>query len=85
MKAIEQYPAPRNVKETRRLLGTFQWFSKYIPNFSSVSHPIRQLLKGGRKFTWGQAQGDALSKMKESLVNSAVLAFPSYDLVSGLG
>ena len=85
VKAIEHYPAPQNIKETRRLLGTFQWFSKYIPNFSTVSHPIRQLLKAGRKFQWGKEQDAALTKLKESLINSTVLAFPRFDLDFRLG
>jgi hypothetical protein len=38
VKAITEYPRPKNVKELRRLLGLFNWFRKFIPNYSDLGN-----------------------------------------------
>ena len=42
--AIESYPSPRNIKETRSLLGLFQYFKKFIPRYSQITSCIRTLI-----------------------------------------
>ncbi|CAG2246051.1 unnamed protein product [Mytilus edulis] len=45
VKAISDYPRPKNIKELRRLLGLFNWFRKFIPNYSALVFPLTRLLK----------------------------------------
>lgn len=78
--AVQQYQSPKNVKELRRLLGFFNWFRKYIPQYSLTSQPLTRLLKKGVAFKWTDAQEKALSEMKTRLLNSDVLAFPRFNI-----
>jgi hypothetical protein len=56
VKAITEYPRPKNVKELRRLLGLFNWFRKFIPNYSALVNPLTRLLKKGQLFHWRNEQ-----------------------------
>ncbi len=80
VKAILDYPAPRDAKETRRLMGLLNWFRKYIPSFSALAAPINKLLKRDIPFHWGADQDQALGELKSRLANSEVLAFPDFSL-----
>ena len=81
VKAIADYPPPTNATEVRRLMGTLNFFNRFIPNVSAVSYPINKLLKDGVPFEWKNEQQDAMDKLKQLLINSPVLAFPRYDLM----
>ena len=80
VRAIQQYPPPRDQKGLLRFLGLMNWFRKFIPNFSVVAQPLNRLKRKGVPFQWGEAQQDAMDKLKTALVNSPVLAFPRFDL-----
>ena len=78
--AIQNYPEPKNVKELRRLIGMFNWFRKFIPNFSAKISHLTRLLRKGQNFEWKEEQQKAFDDLKCNLMNSEVLAFPRYDL-----
>ncbi|CAC5418208.1 unnamed protein product [Mytilus coruscus] len=78
--AVLDMPSPTSVKDLRRAIGLFNWFRKYIQNFSAEVDPMTKLLKKSVKFKWGIEQEQAFKKVKTLLVNSPVLAFPTYDL-----
>ncbi|CAC5414435.1 unnamed protein product [Mytilus coruscus] len=78
--AVLDMPSPTSVKDLRRAIGLFNWFRKYIHNFSAEVDPMTKLLKKSIKFKWGIEQEQAFKKVKSLLVNSPVLAFPKYDL-----
>ena len=79
VEALINYPAPRNVKELRRALGMFNWFRKFIPNYSIVCEPLTKLLRKHVKFIWSNEQELAFQKLKQLLLNSDILAFPRFD------
>ena len=42
--AVRNAPAPRNTRELKSYLGLLSYYSKYLPNLSSVLAPLYQLL-----------------------------------------
>lgn len=80
VKAITEFPCPKNVKELRRILGLFNWFRKFISNYSALVHPLTRLLKKGQPFKWQIEQETAFNDLKQKLTNSKILSFPRYDL-----
>lgn len=44
------YFSPKNVKDLRRIMGLFNWFRKFFPNYSTVAQPILKLTKKNMKF-----------------------------------
>lgn len=77
--AVHSYPVPKSVKDVRRLVGLAGWYRRFIPNFSSITAPLTELTKKGRKFEWGKEAEKAMQAIKEILVSAPVLANPDYD------
>jgi hypothetical protein len=65
-----------NQKEVRHLIGFFLYFRKHLPGFSKIITPLRELLLKDAKFHWGEAQNNALEKLKHLLLQNATLIFP---------
>ena len=77
---ILNYPIPKNIKELRRVLGMFNWFRKFVPNYSMIVSPLTKLTRKNVKFQWNSEQQAAFDDLKQRLINSPALAFPRYDL-----
>ena len=73
-----EMPAPSDKKGVERLLGTVNYLAKFIPDMSTKTLPIRDLLKKDVTFEWGSPQDRAFQKIKEILSAAPVLAF--YDV-----
>ncbi|KAK2710841.1 hypothetical protein QYM36_012133 [Artemia franciscana] len=44
-RAIRDMPAPKSKEELHKLLGMYNYLSRYIPNFSTSNQPLRDLMK----------------------------------------
>lgn len=75
------YPAPKTVKEVRRLLGLAGFYQRFIANYSHIVAPISDLLKKGKsKFAWTEQADKALLKLKAALTSPPILANPNFSL-----
>ena len=77
--SIHSYPKPKNMKDVRRLLGMAGWYRRFIPNFSTITAPLTELIKKGKKFEWSDRAENALEDVKKALVSEPVLANPDYE------
>ena len=66
---------PTTVGEVRSLLGMANYSSQFIPNFATITEPLRRLTHKEAKFIWGKEQEDAYQKLKTALVNSPVMGY----------
>ncbi|XP_054276450.1 uncharacterized protein K02A2.6-like [Macrosteles quadrilineatus] len=73
VEAVTQMPHPRNVDELRRFLGLVTYYAKFIPDFSSKTHPLRCLLRNGEKFFWSAAAEASFLNLKSELCSDTVL------------
>ena len=71
-------PRPEDKKGIQRLLGTLNFLSRYIPNLSTLTHPIRSLLEKHVPFTWTVTHDTAFDNIKQVLSSKPVLGF--YDV-----
>lgn len=67
--------APKNVEELRKFLGMMTFVSRFLPNFSEMSSPLRDLLKKDNAWVWSVEQQTSFEKLREALVKVPVLAF----------
>lgn len=77
---LQDYPIPTNRKELQRVLGLFNWFRKFIANYSAIASPLYCVLKKNVTFRWTNECSDSFNKLKLSLLNSQALTFPRFDL-----
>ena len=75
---IVNMPAPVDKKGIQRLLGTLNFFSRYIPNMSTITHPLRELLGKHTPFHWNSTHNHAIAQIKQVLTHSPVLGY--YDV-----
>ena len=80
VKAIKPVPTPSNVSELKAYLGILTYYSKFLPNLSTVLAPLYELLKKHKKWTWQAAQAEAFQKSKDMLTSSIVLTHFNPDL-----
>jgi len=75
VKAIVEMEPPKDKGELQTILGMVNYLSKYAPNLSEITAPMRCLLKQDAEFVWDSPQDVAFNKMKEVLSNTPVLAY----------
>ncbi|TLY46627.1 MAG: DDE-type integrase/transposase/recombinase, partial [Gammaproteobacteria bacterium] len=72
--AIKNAPLPTTVTEVKALVGLITYYSKFIPNCSTVLSPMYNLLKKDVVFNFDKKCVDAFNTVKELLSNSPILA-----------
>lgn len=76
--AIHKIDTPSCRKDVERFLGVVTYLSRFIPNLSEVTAPLRVLLKKDVQWHWEHEQVIAFAKLKDVLCNSPVLEY--YDV-----
>ena len=52
IKAIEDWPVPKDVTDVRYFMGINGYYRRFIEGFSKIVNPITSLQKKGKKFDW---------------------------------
>lgn len=81
VRAIVEFPSPINVKGVRSVMGMFEWYRRFIENFSVKAAPITDLLKNPHgKFKWTDEAESAFNVLKTALTSAPILATPDFNL-----
>lgn len=75
VKAVEDWPEPKNVKEIQKFLGLSGYYRKFIKDYAKVARPISDLVRQN-SFAWEDDQRAAFHNLKQALVSAPVLALP---------
>ena len=75
--AIKNWPRPENVSEVRSLLGITSYYRKHICSFSELAFLLTQLTRKNQKFHWTEDCEAAFIKLRQALVSSPILAYPT--------
>jgi hypothetical protein len=78
IEAILNMPPPTDTTGLQRLLGMVRYLTQYIPEESSITAPLRELLKKETEWKWQPEHDEALEKLKTVLTSDPVLTF--YDV-----
>lgn len=77
--AILEMPTPTDRAAVHRLIGMATYLAKFMPNFSEVTAPLRELLSADVEFRWDDAiHGKSLRQIQQMLVTAPVLCY--YDV-----
>ncbi|XP_038695454.1 uncharacterized mitochondrial protein AtMg00860-like [Tripterygium wilfordii] len=79
IKAVLDWPVPRNVKELRGFLGLIGYYRKFVPGYGKICQPLYQLTKKNG-FVWTNDATVAFEKLKEVMTSSQVSALPGFNI-----
>ena len=65
VEAVVKAPTPRNLKELKSFLGLLSYYSKFLPNLSSVLAPLYRLLRKDARWKWSAEEEKAFQCSKE--------------------
>lgn len=73
--ALEKFREPRSVEEVRSFLGLVTYVGRFLPNLATITAPLRELLRGDKRFTWTAQHTGSFQKLKEMISDIRTLQF----------
>ncbi|GBG60939.1 hypothetical protein CBR_g16061 [Chara braunii] len=71
--AIRDWPTPRTLTELLSFLGSANYYRKFVRNFSTITAPLRKLLKKEAIWKWDKDCTSSLKKLKRALIEYPIL------------
>lgn len=79
VRAITEYPVPKNIRELRQFLGMAGWYRRFVGDFATITFPLTELLAKKKAFKWSSAAQKAFEKLKVMISSAPVLVHPNYE------
>ncbi|XP_063794647.1 uncharacterized protein LOC134949877, partial [Pseudophryne corroboree] len=84
IRVIQDWPVPKTVRDVRSYLGFVGYYRRFIEQFAAVAAPLHELLRGqsgherrgSSLVCWGEEQQRAFHRLKTSLIEAPLLAYP---------
>ena len=76
VKAILEWPVPKNVKDIQAFLGFANFYRRFIEDFSGIVKPMTSLLRKDAPWKWTQAEEESFKTLKNRFTNAPVLVMP---------
>ena len=73
--AINNAKPPSNAHEVRSFLGMTNYCSRFIPNYSTITAPLRTLTKSNQPWTWTSSEQQAFDQLKHLLTSDTILSY----------
>ncbi|XP_053968337.1 uncharacterized protein LOC128869757 [Anastrepha ludens] len=73
VKAVKNFPLPKNLRDVQAFLGLTGYFRKFIKNYAVLARPLTELLKKDAEFKIAGVQIQAIDNLKAALAAEPVL------------
>eukprot|EP00079_Xenopus_tropicalis_P016020 XP_004914327.1 PREDICTED: uncharacterized protein K02A2.6-like [Xenopus tropicalis] len=73
LRAVAEAPVPVNVSQLRSFLGLVNYYARFVPNLSTVLHPLNAMLHKEVKWNWSPECEGAFQEIKRQLLTPNVL------------
>ncbi|KRY16110.1 Retrovirus-related Pol polyprotein from transposon 17.6 [Trichinella patagoniensis] len=80
IKAVEQWPTPRCVKELQQFLGLASYYRRFVKGFAQLGEPLHRLSEKGKQWNWTDQCEKAFAFLKTQLTKQPVLAHPNFKI-----
>ena len=77
--AIDNFPAPTDLKSLRSFLGLTSYYCRFVPNYSVVAQPLYRLTCKDMPYQWTAECAEAFMQLKKALIKAPVLAYPCFE------
>ena len=79
VKAVMEWPTPRNRKELQKFLGFANFPRKFVENYSQITVPLHRLTRKNVSYSWTPECESAFNALKLAISSAPVLAHPDPD------
>lgn len=73
VEAIVNAPRPTDLTQLQSFLGLLNFYQRFLPNLSSILHPLYQLLRKDVEYVWSEECDKAFENAKRSLLDNNLL------------
>ncbi|CAH1969923.1 unnamed protein product [Acanthoscelides obtectus] len=73
VRAVADFKDPTNIHELRQFLGLSSYFRKFIKDHAKIVAPLTTLLRKNVPWSWESEHKQAVSKIKDILINKPIL------------
>ena len=80
VKAMQNYPTPKNVRDVRAFLGLVSFYRWPVPDFAHKAKTPTVLTRKDQMFIWGQKQQEAFETLKDRPCTAPMLSYPEFKL-----
>ena len=75
IEAVQKMETPTSAKEVRSFLGLTNYVARFIPQYATVTKPLRDLTKKNKQWTWETEHEDSFKKLKDLLAKSTTMSY----------
>lgn len=76
---LQEFRAPENKAEVRSFLGLINFSARFVPNFSTITEPLRELTKKNSEFIWQDEHQKAFQMLKDIIGKAPALGYYDKD------
>ena len=76
---VLSWPKPRNDAEAKSFLGLCGYYAKFIPQYTEVSKPLREMANRNGDIRWTDELTRSFENLKKSLASPPVLTLPTFN------
>ena len=73
--AVVNLPNPTNQSEVRSLLGMTNFVSRFIPDYATLTKPLREITHKNSDFAWSGKHEESFGQLRRALSNAPTLAY----------
>ena len=75
IKAVQDWPAPKNIKDIQSFLGFANFYRRFIKDFSKIVTPITKLLRKDTKWDWNSEAQNSFELLKKTFTTAPILKY----------
>ena len=75
LEEIKDMPEPEDVKALQSFLGLMNYFKRFIPQYSTLTYPLRKLLHKNTPWSWTSECRSAFETLRSSLTSTSCVAY----------
>ena len=79
IKTVRDWPEPKDSAQVRSFLALCGYYRQFVLHFSDIAEPLQALTHKGVPFIFDVHCRESFVQLKQSLISSPVLSFPSFD------
>ena len=80
VRAVVEWPRPKNVHDVNSFLGLALYYRKFIHGFFEIARPLTDLTRVAKEFDWKEPQQSAFIRLNMALATAPILLLPNFEL-----